>query len=86
MSKERFDLAIIDWMLPDITGLEVVRGLRQQSLDLPILIVTARVALEDRVTGLDAGADDYLVKPFQMAELEARVRALLRRRATESGT
>src|SRR5262249_11757300 len=77
--KERFDLAIIDWMLPDKSGVDVVRELRQQSMEVPVLILTARGALADRVTGLDAGADDYLVKPFQMAELEARVRALLRR-------
>jgi two-component system OmpR family response regulator len=78
MSKE-YDLAIVDLMVPGMSGLTLVRNLRRQLSGLPILIVTARDSLEDRVSGLDAGADDYLVKPFEMPELEARVRALLRR-------
>src|SRR6185437_6171903 len=78
MSKE-YDLAIVDLMVPGVSGLALVRTLRRQLSGLPILIVTARDSLEDRVSGLDAGADDYLVKPFEMPELEARVRALLRR-------
>jgi len=73
------DLAIIDLVLPGMSGLALVRSLRRQLCGVPILIVTARDSLEDRVSGLDAGADDYLVKPFEMPELEARVRALLRR-------
>src|ERR1700736_3103134 len=74
-----YDLAIVDLMLPVMNGLALVRNLRRQLVGLQILIITARDALEDRVSGLDAGADDYLVKPFEMPELEARVRALLRR-------
>jgi two-component system, OmpR family, response regulator len=74
-----YDLAIVDLGLPGMDGLALVRSLRRQLRGLPILVVTARDALEDRVSGLDAGADDYLVKPFDLQELEARVRALLRR-------
>jgi DNA-binding response OmpR family regulator len=74
-----YDLAIVDLGLPGMDGLVLVRSLRRHLRGLPILVVTARDALEDRVSGLDAGADDYLVKPFDLQELEARVRALLRR-------
>ena len=74
------DLAIIDVNLPDITGFSVVRALRARGDATPVLMLTARGATEDRVAGLDAGADDYLVKPFEMAELLARIRALDRRR------
>ncbi len=74
-----YDLAIVDLGLPNMDGLSLVRQLRRKSRGLPIIIVTARDALDERVVGLDAGADDYLVKPFELAELEARVRALLRR-------
>jgi DNA-binding response OmpR family regulator len=74
-----YDLIILDIMLPVRNGLEVCRSLRQKKVNIPILMLTARDAIEDRVIGLDAGADDYLVKPFAMKELRARLRALLRR-------
>jgi DNA-binding response OmpR family regulator len=74
-----YDLLILDVMLPGLNGLEVCRTLRRQGLKTPILLLTARDAVEDRVQGLDSGADDYLVKPFAMSELLARLRALLRR-------
>ena len=77
---EGADLAIIDVNLPGLDGFRITRQLRQRHQRLPVLILTARSSTEDRVAGLDAGADDYLVKPFAMAELEARVRALSRRR------
>lgn len=78
---ETFDLAVLDLGLPRMDGLEVLRQLRQSGSTLPVLILTARDATEDRIAGLDAGADDYLVKPFDLAELKARLRALLRRSA-----
>ena len=75
------DLAILDWMLPSVSGIEVCRRLRQRSVtrNLPIIMLTARGEETDRVRGLDTGADDYIVKPFLMSELSARVRAVLRR-------
>ena len=74
-----YDLLVLDWMLPDIDGLSVCRQLRETGSPLPILMLTSRADLAERVMGLDAGADDYLVKPFEIEELVARVRALLRR-------
>jgi heavy metal response regulator len=74
-----FDLIILDIMLPGVDGISVCRTLRRQGVDTPILMLTARDAVDDRVMGLDAGADDYLVKPFAMKELLARCRALMRR-------
>lgn len=73
--------AVIDWRMPRTSGLEVVETARRRGLKTPILMLTARDATTDRITGLDSGADDYLVKPFEFAELLARVRALLRRPA-----
>jgi len=75
-----FDLILLDVMLPGLTGFEVCRRLRGDGISTPILILTAKDLLDDKVMGLDSGADDYLVKPFQIAELLARARALLRRR------
>ena len=74
-----FDLLVLDLMLPEIDGVKVCQQVRQRGLTLPILMLTARDAIDDRVTGLDAGADDYLVKPFALKELLARMRALTRR-------
>jgi len=79
-----FDLAVVDWNLPDLSGIDVVRRLREAKDDTPVLMVTARDAVDDRVTGLDSGADDYLVKPFHVDELLARVRAIGRRKGTQS--
>jgi two-component system, OmpR family, copper resistance phosphate regulon response regulator CusR len=78
-SRDTFDLVLLDWMLPGRDGIDVLRTVRGRGVKTPVLLLTARDAVEDRVLGLDAGADDYLVKPFAFAELLARVRALLRR-------
>jgi two-component system copper resistance phosphate regulon response regulator CusR len=80
---QSFDGIVLDWMLPGRDGLQMLSELRRAGKTLPVLILTARDAIDDRVTGLDAGADDYLVKPFAFAELLARLRALLRREQTE---
>jgi DNA-binding response OmpR family regulator len=74
-----YDLVLLDWMLPDVDGLSVCRRLRQDGLTTPILMLTARGETAERVLGLETGADDYLVKPFEVEELVARVRALVRR-------
>jgi DNA-binding response OmpR family regulator len=73
------DLAILDWMLPGLTGVELCRRMRSTGIKIPVILLTARDEVGDRVTGLDAGADDYLVKPFSIEELLARIRAHLRR-------
>ena len=77
-----YSLAIVDWMLPKLSGIELCQRLRTADLTLPILMLTARDRMEDKITGLDAGADDYLIKPFGMEELLARLRALQRRAPT----
>jgi two-component system OmpR family response regulator len=79
LSTYEYEVAILDWRMPKVSGLEVVQRLRRRGSRLPILMLTARDAASDRVTGLDEGADDYLVKPFDFAELLARIRALQRR-------
>ena len=81
--SEPFDLLIVDWMLPDLDGLKLVHRLRVAEVGVPVLMLTARGQIEDRVEGLDAGANDYLPKPFAFPELLARVRALTRRPRTE---
>jgi two-component system, OmpR family, response regulator len=82
--NEAFDLVVLDVGLPDIDGFEVLRRLRQRHSSTNVLVLTARDAVEDRVRGLDLGADDYLTKPFSVTEFEARVRALLRRNVAPS--
>jgi two-component system response regulator MprA len=77
------DAVVLDVLLPGLSGLDVVRRLREEGQRVPVLMLTARGAVDDRVAGLDAGADDYLVKPFALKELLARLRALLRRRAAD---
>lgn len=77
--QTQYIVAVIDWMLPGLSGVELCKRLRATQSALPVLMLTARDSIRDRVTGLDAGADDYLVKPFGMAELLARLRALQRR-------
>ncbi len=84
-SDDSFDLLIVDWMLPERSGVQVVRGLRAAEVATPVLMLTARDQVEDKVEGLDAGADDYLPKPFALTELLARVRALTRRPRGETG-
>ena len=78
-TRGSYDLLILDWMLPGMNGLEICREVRSRQDSTPVLFLTAKDTLDDRVDGLDAGADDYLVKPFELRELLARVRALLRR-------
>jgi DNA-binding response OmpR family regulator len=77
-----YSIAIVDWMIPKLSGIELCQKLRQEKYSLPILMLTARDRMEDKITGLDAGADDYLIKPFGMEELLARLRALQRRAPT----
>ncbi|MEO0487414.1 MAG: response regulator transcription factor [Pseudomonadota bacterium] len=83
LAQEASDLVILDINLPGLSGLDVLRNMRQRGDGRPVILLTARARTEDRVQGLDAGADDYLVKPFAMDELAARVRALARRKTTD---
>lgn len=80
-AQQRYDLLILDWMLPHQSGLEICQQVRSRGNLTPVLFLTAKDTIDDRVQGLDAGADDYLIKPFELRELLARVRALLRRPA-----
>ena len=79
INTETFDLILLDLMLPGRDGLQILKTLRERGVKTPVLVLTARDTLEDRVVGLDSGADDYLIKPFAFAEVLARIRALLRR-------
>jgi two-component system, OmpR family, copper resistance phosphate regulon response regulator CusR len=79
LTAETFDLVVLDWMLPGRDGIEVLRALRARGAKTPVLLLTARDAVADRVFGFESGADDYLIKPFAFAELIARIRSLLRR-------
>ena len=81
LAMHHYDLLLLDLNLPDVDGLELLKQLRSQQQAIPVLLLTARDGLSDRVAGLDAGADDYLTKPFELEELAARVRALGRRQA-----
>ena len=83
-ASEDYDLILLDILLPKLNGYEVLKGLRDRGLRTPVIMLTARSALDDRVKGLDLGADDYLVKPFAFEELLARVRVLLRRRSASA--
>ena len=85
LRAEAFDLVLLDVMLPGKNGFDVCRDLRRRGIDVPVLMLTARGEVADRVVGLKLGADDYLVKPFETIELLARIEALLRRRRPESG-
>lgn len=85
-SAESFDMVLLDVMLPGKSGIEILRTLRNKKVSTPVLILTARDSIEDRIVGLDAGADDYLVKPFAFPELLARIRAVSRRGRSETAT
>jgi len=85
LKDEIYELAVLDLGLPEMSGLDVLKNLRQRHSALPVLILTARDAISDKVKGLDLGADDYMLKPFALEELEARVRSLLRRQTGQAG-
>lgn len=86
LNSGNWDLVLLDWWLPGLDGMQLLKRLREKDQDTPVLFLTARDAVPDRVAGLDAGADDYLCKPFAFSELLARVRALSRRQSRISGT
>lgn len=84
ISQSTFDLVVVDIMMPNVDGLSFLREIRGEAIDVPVLMLSARGATEDRVKGLDLGADDYLAKPFSIDELLARIRALLRRKNNQA--
>ena len=86
LAEKDFDCLVLDWMIPSRDGMQILAGIRKSGSRLPVLMLTARDTIEDRVHGLDQGADDYLVKPFAFAELLARIRSLLRRGQPERET
>ncbi len=83
--NKEYDLLILDWLLPSKDGLQICKNIRKLKINLPILMLTARFDTEDKVSALNAGADDYLIKPFSFEELEARIKALLRRPVVSMG-
>ncbi len=84
--NDHYDLIVLDIMLPHVSGLEIIQEIRKEGIEIPVLMLTAKSDIEDKVKGLDLGADDYLAKPFSIAELLARIRVLLRRQSTASPT
>ena len=84
LTSEHFDLAILDLTLPRVDGLDILRAIRKQGVQTPVIILTARSDLDEKLLGLDSGADDYLTKPFAMSELRARIRAVTRRGVSQS--
>ncbi|MFG6413730.1 response regulator transcription factor [Roseateles sp. DC23W] len=86
LERDPFDVLLVDWQLPDGSGIEWVRSMRRRGIATPVVVLTARDLLSDRIEGLDSGADDYLVKPFEPEELVARLRVIARRRAGSGGS
>ena len=86
LENTEYDAAVLDIMMPGMDGLEVLRAARKKGLDLPIMFLTARDSIADRVTGLDTGADDYLIKPFDFYELLARIRSMTRKRSSHTSS
>ena len=86
LENTEYDAAVLDIMMPGMDGLEVLRAARKKGLDLPIMVLTARDSIADRVTGLDTGADDYLIKPFDFDELLARIRSMTRKRTSHTSS
>ena len=86
LENTEYDAAVLDIMMPGMDGLEVLRAVRKKGLDLPIMFLTARGSISDRVTGLDTGADDYLIKPFDFDELLARIRSMTRKRSSHTSS